>query len=128
MKLTTTLLFLALSSAAVSAPRQATTSTIYGVITDTYCSRDGHTEAERLSRDMGTTDASCTVACVHRGAKLVLLERGSGKAYVISDPGQAIKYAGQPVKIVGTVEKNKIVPASIEAAGNTESSARREAR
>lgn len=125
MKVTMMVLFLALSSAAASAPRQATRATIYGVITDSYCARDGHAEAMRLSRDMGTTDASCTVACVHKGANLVLVERGSGKTYVISDPLQAIKYAGQTVKIVGTVMKNKIVPSSIEAAGNAESSAPR---
>lgn len=119
MKITSALLFLTLCCAAAFGQKQGKTATIYGVITDSYCARDGHSDAMQLSKDMGKTAASCTLVCVHKGAKFVLLERGSGKVYTVADQMEAQKYAGLPVKIVGTIEKNRIIPSSVEAEENS---------
>lgn len=90
-------------------------ATFRGTISDSYCARDGHAEAMRMSKDMGTTDASCTTACVRQGAKYVLLDREHGKVYSLSDPGEAMRFAGQAVKITGTAVKSTIRISSIEA-------------
>lgn len=90
-------------------------ATFRGTITDSFCARDGHGEAMRLSKDMGNNDASCTIVCVQHGAKYVLLDRDNGKVYSLSDPFEARKFAGQTVKITGTAVKSTIKIASIEA-------------
>lgn len=90
-------------------------ATFRGTISDSYCARDGHSEAVRLSKDMGTTDASCTIACVQRGAKYVLLDRDTKKVYSLSDQFEARKFAGQAVKITGTASKSTIHVTNIEA-------------
>ena len=66
---------------------------------------------------MGPTDAECTLACVDvHGASYVLYD---GKtAYMLSDQRTPEKFAGQKVKVVGTLEaKTKTIQVdSISAA------------
>jgi Protein of unknown function (DUF5818) len=52
---------------------------------------------------MGPTDAECTVACIQaHGATYVLYD---GKnTYTLSDQKTPEKFAGQKVKVVGTVD------------------------
>lgn len=88
-----------------------------GVITDSICARAGsHNEAMRISKDMGHTAAQCTVACVEQqGAKYVLYDAASKKIYRLSDQVKPKKFAGQAVKVTGTLKKNEIEVQSIEA-------------
>jgi hypothetical protein len=75
------------------------------------CGAAGH-----ASMRMGPTDAECTVACVGaHGAAYVLVD---GKTtYVLSDQKTPEKFAGQKVKITGTldVKSHTIKVASISA-------------
>ena len=86
-----------LAAAAVVAaapPRQ----TFVGTITDEMCPTGDHSHMK-----MGANDAECTVACVgSHGASYVLFD---GKhAYSISDQRGAEQFAGQKVKVIGSLD------------------------
>ncbi len=104
---------LALSLLAVAAlsavpPKQ----TFTGTITDSMCAKADHSQMQ-----MGPTDAACTMACVSvHGAAYVLYD---GKnTYTLSDQRTPEKFAGQKVKVIGTLDaKTKTIQAdSITAA------------
>jgi len=73
-------------------------ATFTGVITDDMCATAGHSQMQ-----MGPTDADCTRACVSaHGARYVLYD---GKdVYGLSDQRAPDAFAGQPVRIVGTLD------------------------
>jgi hypothetical protein len=72
--------------------------TFTGVISDDMCATAGH-----ASMRMGPTDADCTKACVMaHGASYVLVD---GKdVYVLSDQRRPEAFAGQKVRVVGTLD------------------------
>jgi hypothetical protein len=72
--------------------------TFTGTISDDMCALAGH-----ASMRMGPTDADCTRACVSlHGASFVLV---NGKTvYVLSDQKTPDQFAGQKVKVVGTLD------------------------
>ncbi len=80
---------------ALSAPPAKQTFT--GTITDDMCPKADHSRMQ-----MGPTDAECARACadVH-GASYVLYD---GKNYMLSDQQTPEKFAGQKVKVVGTLD------------------------
>jgi len=82
--------------AVLSATQQPATFT--GVITDDMCAVSGHSQMQ-----MGPTDADCTRACVSaHGAQYVLYD---GKnVYALSDQKTPDTFAGQPVRVVGTLD------------------------
>ena len=71
--------------------------TFTGVITDSMCARGDHSHM-----GMGPTDAECTIACVREhGSEYVLFD---GKAaYTLSDQQTPEKFAGQKVRVAGTL-------------------------
>ena len=81
-------------------PTQAarTTQTVIGIITDDECAKGDHSRMK-----MGPTDAECTIACIDfHGASYVLYD---GKdTYKLSDQKAPEKYAGQKVRVTGTVD------------------------
>jgi hypothetical protein len=90
------LVALLLAVAALSAA--PATQTFTGIITDDMCALAGH-----ASMRMGPTDAECARACVTtHGASYVLLD---GKnVYGLSDQKTPDQWAGQKVKVVGTLD------------------------
>jgi Protein of unknown function (DUF5818) len=72
--------------------------TFLGVITDNMCAKADHSQMQ-----MGPTDADCTNACVDvHGATYVLYD---GKnVYTLSDQRTPVKFAGQKVRIIGTLD------------------------
>ena len=72
--------------------------TFTGIITDGMCAKADHSRMQ-----MGPTDAECTTACVDlHGAPYVLYD---GKnVYTLSDQKTPEKFAGQKVKIIGTLD------------------------
>jgi hypothetical protein len=96
------LLAVAVASASLFAqgPKQA----FAGVITDSMCANGDHSQMQ-----MGPTDAACTLACIDvHGASYVLYD---GKnAYTLSDQRTPEKFAGQKVKVMGTLDaKSKTI-------------------
>ena len=95
--------------AALSAAQGKQTFT--GTITDNMCARGGHAQMR-----MGPTDAECTTACVSaHGATYVLYD--GKEVYALSDQRTPEKFAGQKVKVTGTLDaKTKTIQvASISA-------------
>jgi hypothetical protein len=74
------------------------TQTFTGTITDDMCATSGHAQMQ-----MGPTDADCTRACISaHGAQFVLYD---GKdVYALSDQKTPDQFAGQQVRIVGTLD------------------------
>jgi hypothetical protein len=93
VKLLALAMLAAASLSAAPAPQ-----TFTGVISDDICAKNGHAKMQ-----MGPTDAACTKACVLlHGASYVLLD---GKTiYPLSDQKKPEEFAGQKVKIVGSVD------------------------
>ena len=93
VKLLAAALLAAASVSAAPAPQ-----TFTGVVTDEICAKNGHAKMQ-----MGPTDAACTKACVLlHGASFVLLD---GKnVYPLSDQKKPEEFAGQKVKIVGSLD------------------------
>jgi len=86
--------------------------TLTGIITDDMCAHADHSQMR-----MGPTDAECTLACVDvHGASYVLYDGKS--AYMLSDQRTPEKFAGQKVRVVGTLDaKTKAIQVdSISAA------------
>ena len=86
--------------------------TFTGIITDSMCGQD-HAMMKV------TPDSKCVQECVKHGSKYALFD---GKtAYVLSDQKTPEQFAGQKVKITGTLyEKTKILKVdSISAEGQS---------
>ena len=77
---------------------QAKPQTFLGTITDDMCERGDHSRMQ-----MGPTDAECTRACVAaHGAAFVLFD--GTNVYKLSDQKTPDKFAGQNVRVTGTVD------------------------
>jgi hypothetical protein len=77
---------------------QAKPQTFLGTITDDMCERGDHSRMQ-----MGPTDADCTRACVaQHGAAFVLFD--GTNVYKLSDQKTPDKFAGQKVRVTGTVD------------------------
>jgi len=101
------LVLLLLVVAAASSQMRAETFT--GEIADSSCAYNVHSlsrsHAEMLkSKEWGTTAADCTRRCVDKfGASYVLVHNND--VYRLEPQEMAEKYAGQKVKIRGTLDK-----------------------
>jgi hypothetical protein len=93
------ILLIAIASATLSAAADKQTFT--GTITDAMCAVNGH-----AAMRMGPTDAECAKACaLEHDADYVLLV---GKnVYSLSDQKTPERFAGQQVKVVGTLDAKK---------------------
>ena len=78
--------------------------TFTGIVTDDMCPTGDHARMQ-----MGPTDAECAKACISaHGAAYVLYDGKS--AYVLSDPKRPEPFAGQKVRVVGTLDaKTKVI-------------------
>lgn len=79
----------------------AATQTFTGVITDSMCGKD-HAMMKV------TPDSKCVLECVKQGSKYALFDGKS--SYILSDQKTPEQFAGQKVKVTGTLsEKTKIL-------------------
>ena len=89
--------FVALAiTASLSAAQSQQTFT--GVITDDMCPLASHSRMQ-----MGPTDAECTKACINAHGAVYVLYDGKS-AYELSDQKSPEKFAGQRVRVVGTLD------------------------
>jgi hypothetical protein len=72
--------------------------TFAGVITDDMCGTAGHSQMR-----MGDTDAECAAACISEHGSLYVLYDGKS-LYNLSDQRTPQKFAGQKVRVVGTLD------------------------
>jgi Protein of unknown function (DUF5818) len=80
-------------------------ATFTGEIMDSQCAgMDGH---EMMMKDENAKDAKdCTIKCVHDGGKYVLYDSKAKSTYTLDDQAKAKEFAGQKVKVSGTLDKN----------------------
>ena len=96
-----------LTIVACTALMAAAPKTFTGVITDTMCGKD-HAMMN------AKPDSKCVTDCVKAGSKYALLE--GSNVYELSDQKTPEKFAGQKVKVTGTLNGNIIQVQSIAAA------------
>jgi len=103
---------IALTALSLTASAAPATQTFTGVVTDEMCAKGDHSQMQ-----MGPTDADCARACVDIHAAQFVLYDGKA-AYVLSDQKTADKFAGQKVRVTGTLDAKtkKIAVESIAAA------------
>ena len=92
------LLAVGLLGLAALAPAQRA-QTFNGTITDEMCA----TKAGHATMRMGPTDAECTKACVTAHGASYVLFNGTD-VYSLSDQKTPEQYAGQKVRVVGTLD------------------------
>ncbi|HZQ70528.1 MAG TPA: DUF5818 domain-containing protein [Terriglobales bacterium] len=101
-----------LSSLSFAAPKG---KTFKGEIMDSQCAMNA-SHAEMLKKEgMGDKDANdpmvkkmCTENCVKMGGKYVLYDAASKKVYQLDDQAKPQQFAGQNVKVTGTLDKDTI--------------------
>jgi hypothetical protein len=91
----------------LAAPKAAAKGEIFvGSISDKMCG------AKHM---MGESARDCTLECVKAGSKFILVDE-KGKIYDLSDQKKPEKFAGEKVKVTGTLKGDTIEVSSIEAA------------
>ena len=90
------LLSLLAVAALAAAPRQ---QAFTGTIADNMCA----TSAGHSQMRMGPTDAECTIACISAHGATYVLYNGKD-VYTLSDQQMPEKFAGQKVKVLGTLD------------------------
>jgi hypothetical protein len=92
--------------------------TFSGEIMDSLCAKDGtHEKMMDEMKSMGRDKNTCATKCAQLGAKYVLFDADKKTIYVLDDQDKAEAFAGQRVRVLGTLAKNKIKVENIEAAG-----------
>jgi hypothetical protein len=72
--------------------------TFTGIITDDMCPKADHSQMQ-----MGPTDAECAMACIDVHGAMYVLYDGKN-VYTLSDQRTPQKFAGQKVKVIGTLD------------------------
>jgi hypothetical protein len=83
---------------AITALAPPATQRFTGTITDSVCANADHAPMR-----MGPTSAECTVACVEEHEAKYVLYDGKN-AYMLSDQRTPEKFAGQTVRVTGTLD------------------------
>jgi hypothetical protein len=92
--------------------------TFSGEIMDSLCAKDGsHEKMMDEMKSMGRDKNTCAIKCAQLGAKYVLYDADKKTIYVLDDQDKAEAFAGQRVRVQGTLTKSKIKIHSIEAIG-----------
>jgi len=118
---------LALAAIALSLPPLATFSgqsnpttlqAIVGEVTDTMCAPSkSHSNMIARKPNMGHDASSCVKECAKIGARYVLLDNKTGKVYQVDDQTRIAQFAGQRVKVTGTLTAGGIKVANINMIG-----------
>jgi uncharacterized protein YdeI (BOF family) len=110
MKKFVAILFVLAMAMARALAQQAENDTFVGMISDSMCGLEH-------PAGMGT-DKECTLMCIKGGSKYVLADATNKVIYQLDDQKSPEKFAGQKVKITGTLDKETktIKVKSIESA------------
>ena len=88
-----------------------------GEIMDSLCAKEGsHDKMMDDMKSMGRDKQTCAQKCVQLGAKYVLFDPGNKTVYTLDDQDRAASFAGQQVRVTGSLQKNKLKVSSIEPA------------
>jgi hypothetical protein len=116
-------LFSAILLALITLPFSAASGTqagqriFSGEITDGICGMNGsHAQMMKSMSSMGTDKESCTRQCIRLGVAYVMYDPVSQTLYHLDAPSKAEPFAGQKVRIAGTLDAHTIKITNIEAA------------
>jgi hypothetical protein len=114
------LVFAGLSFAA-PAPKKAAKGAkerVYmGEIWDSTCAKKGsHKEMEKMAGIPVGNSRECVLKCVEMGSTYVLYNPKTRKIYKLDNQEEPKQFAGEKVKVFGTLENGEIHVAKIEAA------------
>ena len=104
-------LFCAIALAAISTSAQSGKTIFVGEISDSQCAMNVHSKSQShkemtSTHTMGDTKADCVRECVKKmGGQFVLLTP-EGKVYRLSNQDTPDQFAGEKVKVHGTVDKS----------------------
>jgi len=91
--------------------------TFSGEVMDDICAKDRtHAKMMAQMKSMGNDPVVCSRKCHQLGAKYVLYDREKNTVYGLADQDKAEQFAGQKVRISGTLDKKRIKIAKIEQA------------
>jgi hypothetical protein len=93
-------------SLSFAAQKKSSGKAFYGKISDDMCG---------LTHSMGGSDKDCTQSCVKTGSKYVLADEKNQKVYQLSDQQKPAPFAGEDVKVMGTLNGDTIIVSSIAA-------------
>ena len=111
-------ILLALSLLAAPGRSAETTQTFKGEVTDSMCANSGsHEEMMAKMPRMGRDKARCTKQCAELGAKYVLYDQENEKLYKLDNQAKVSTFAGQRVRIAGTLEGNNLIVRDVETIG-----------
>jgi hypothetical protein len=79
--------------------------TFNGEIMDSACAQMGSHDGMMKSNADIKDAKGCTLGCVKGGAKFVLYDAASKTVYELDDQQKPVKFAGEKVKVMGTVDK-----------------------
>ena len=79
--------------------------TFNGEIMDSACAKMGSHDGMMKSHADIKDAKGCTLGCVKDGAKFVLYDATSKTVYDLDDQQKPVQFAGQKVKVMGTVDK-----------------------
>lgn len=92
-------------------------SALTGEVMDSFCAKNGsHDQMMQDMKSMGHDKTSCSTQCVRLGAKYVFVDSAKQAIYQLDDQEKAAEFAGQKVRISGTLQKTKIKIADIQRA------------
>ena len=93
------------SSIAKSSNNHTAPDTIVGYISDKYCAKD-------TAKVESEAHKNCAVSCVKKGSDVVLVS--NGKVYQLDQQDKAKEFAGDKVKVTGSLSGDSISVTSIE--------------
>jgi hypothetical protein len=98
-------------------PDSSGPSTFTGEVMDSLCAKAGsHDQMMQDMKSMGTDKKSCSTKCIQLGGKYVLFDSAKRAVYELDDQDKAGEFAGQRVRVSGSLQKKKIKITKIEAA------------
>jgi type 1 fimbria pilin len=83
---------------------QSKKGTFTGEIMDSSCAKMGSHEMMEKEHKMAHDAKACTLGCVRMGAKFVLYDTATKTVYALDDQHKPEAFAGQKVKVSGTVD------------------------
>lgn len=112
------LTFLTIAGWAAKKPQSGDTQTFSGEVMDTLCASYGsHQHMMQQLKSMGSDKKTCIKQCLLLGAKYALYDDAKHSYYRIDDQAKdkVEPFAGQHVRITGTLEKKTIKVSDIKA-------------
>jgi hypothetical protein len=110
--------FCTIAGWATKKPQSAEMQAFSGEIMDTLCAANGsHQQMMQQMKNMGTDKGTCIKQCLLLGAKYALYDDAKHSFYRIDDQAKdkVEPFAGQRVRITGTLDKKTIKVSDIKA-------------